>query len=397
MGKYYVNEKGENVLDNDGKPIPITLVNSTIPVLDTLIGLYKGVGDRKKINELSLNYDLKETAKSKKTKNEPKTIKTKNLTEYNYVATGETLMERNKLEYKDLTNFPDYKQYLYLIPNTNQNYQFYTNMAFMLFQLGAGVSTFVEWAELYHSYDKNCPLIKNFSKQRKNPDFYPIYFIRKYAKISHPEFFQNEQRLLLDYYNPFFDSMQIITESSNFVSHEGTPDEKNIENKAKIILIQADLGAGKTTAIKRVILKNKYKKILIITPRIAYAEHVVKEFGVKSYLAGNYEENSLACSVESLYKIPDTQTYDCVILDECEAILSIFSSPTLKNRQLETYSKLKTIIEKSEKVFFAGAFITQKTIDFIQSFKMSSILIKNMRITSRKQAIEINPENFNSY
>ena len=392
MGKYYVDEKGENVLDNDGKTIPITLVNSTTPVLDTLIGLYKGVGDRKKINELSLNYDLKVTVKTKKTKNETKTNKTKNLTEYNYVTTGETLMERNNLEYKDLTNFPDYKQYLYLIPN----YQFYTNVAFMLFQLGAGVSTFVEWAELYHSYEKNCPVIRNFSKQRKNPDFYPINFMRKYAKLSHPEFFKTEQRLLFDYYTPFVDSMQVITESSNFVSQIGTPDEHNIENDAKIILIQADLGAGKTTAIKRVILKQKYKNILIITPRIAYAEHVVKEFGVKSYLSGNYEENSLACSVESLHKIPDTKKYDCVILDECEAILSIFSSPTLKNRQLETYSKLKNIIEKSIKVFFAGAFITQKTIDFIQSFNMSSILIKNMRITARKQAIEVNPENFNT-
>ena len=52
-----MNEKGENVLDNDGKPIPIALVNSTISVLDTLTGPYKGVGDRKKLNELSLNYD----------------------------------------------------------------------------------------------------------------------------------------------------------------------------------------------------------------------------------------------------------------------------------------------------------------------------------------------------
>jgi hypothetical protein len=394
MGKYHVNEKGENMLDNNGKPIPITLVNSTIPLLETLIGLYKGVGDRKKINELSLNYDLKETVKSKKTKNKINIIKTKNFTEYNYALNGETLMERKKLKYEDLTNFPDYKQCLFLIPNTNQNYHFYSKMAYMLFLLGADVSLFVEWAELYHSYDKNCPTIKNFSKQRNNPDFYPINFMRKYAKMSHPEFFKIEQRLLLDYYNPFLDSMQIITESSNYVSEEGTPDEKNIENKAKIILIQADLGAGKTTAITRVI--KKYNNILIISPRIAYAEHVVKEFGVKSYLEGNYEENLLACSVESLYKIPDSRFYDCVILDECEAILSIFSSPTLKNRQLDTYSKLKTIIEKSQKVFFAGAFITQKTIDFIQSFNMSSILIKNLRISARKQAIEIPPENFNS-
>jgi Origin of replication binding protein len=121
-------------------------------------------------------------------------------------------------------------------------------------------------------------------------------------------------------------------------------------------------------------MKNKYRSVLIITPRIAYAEHVVKEFGVQSYLTGKFDENCLACSVESFHRIPDTHYYDCVILDECEAILSIFSSPTLKNRELETYQKLKKIIEKSQKVFFAGAFITQKTIDFIQSFNMTSLI-----------------------
>ena len=77
LGKYYENENGEKLLDNNGNPIPITLVNSTIPVLDTLIGLYKGVGDRKKINQLSLNYELKETLKVKKQKPKQKLLKQK--------------------------------------------------------------------------------------------------------------------------------------------------------------------------------------------------------------------------------------------------------------------------------------------------------------------------------
>ena len=331
----------------------------------------------------------------KKDKKNKKTEKTPTLTEYNFVTTGETLMDRHKMEYKDLYNFPEYKQYLYLIPNTNQNFLFYKNMAFMLFQLEVNISYFIEWAELYHSYEKNCPIIKNYTRQKEMNEYVAINYLRKYAKISHPEFFHSEERLLLDYYTPNFGDMKIITEKSNFVSQEGTDDEKNIESNAKIILIQADLGAGKTTSIKRVLLKNKYKKLLIITPRIAYAEHVVKEFDVVSYLAGNYEVDSLACSIESLYKIPNTQYYDCVILDECEAILSIFSSPTIKNRQLETYNKLHSIITRSEKVFFAGAFITQKTVDYIQSFNTPAILIKNKRITARKQAIEINPDSFN--
>lgn len=398
-GKYFTNELKENVLDDKGNPLPITLVNREVPVLDTLIGLYQGVGDRRKINGLSLQYDLKETVKSvENIKTNKKTNKTvgKTFMEENYIITGETLMVRNKIDYKIIANYVDYKQYLYLIPNSNQDYQFYNTIAFMLFQIGADVSLFVEWAKLYHSYNKNCQTIKNYAKQTKNPAYSATNFLRKYAKISNPDYFNTEERLLHDYYNPLYYSMLVITEKSHFVSQVGTDDEKNIECTSKIILIQADLGAGKTTAIKRVLMKNKYSSVLIITPRIAYAEHVVKEFGVQSYLTGKFDENCLACSVESFHRIPDTQYYDCVILDECEAILSIFSSPTLKNRQFETYQKLKKIIEKSQKVFFAGAFITQKTIDFIQSFNTTSILIKNMRISPRKQAIEINPEAFHT-
>jgi hypothetical protein len=199
--------------------------------------------------------------------------------------------------------------------------------------------------------------------------------------------------LLNEYYNPKFGTIETIIETSQFVSQEGTPYEKDIESDHKIIIIKADLGAGKSTAIKRIL--PKYQSVLIITPRIAYCKHAVKEFNVSSYLDGDLDVPMLACSIESFYKIPDYREYECVILDECEAILSVFSSPTLQGRQLITYNKLNDIIQNSKKVIFAGAFITQKTIDFIESFKTPSLLIRNDRINIRKQAIEIDPRIFN--
>jgi hypothetical protein len=71
------------------------------------------------------------------------------------------------------------------------------------------------------------------------------------------------------------------------------------------------------------------------------------------------------------------------ILDEVKAILSIFSSVTIQGKQLNVFNKLKRIIGNSKKPIVAGAFITQKTL-----------LIRNDRITTRKNAIEIDPNGF---
>ena len=75
--------------------------------------------------------------------------------------------------------------------------------------------------------------------------------------------------------------------------------------------------------------------------------------------------------------------------------LKYFSSPTLQGRQLIAYNKVKIVIEKSKKAIFAGAFITQKTIDFVESFHSLCLLIRNGRITVRKHAIEKDPRMFN--
>ncbi len=377
------SKKGKNyILKNDG-----------IEPIDSLIGLYWGIGDRHKINAPSIEYEIKQT-KTKKDKTQKINEKNKQTAGCDdYITTGQTIMEKENETYDDLAKYPEYEQYIRLIPNSSQSYGFYFKVFAMLKQAGGSASLFYKWASLYTD-TPDVYIIKEFNAFKVNNEYNGLQFLRKYAKISHPDFFNTDTKLLNDYFTPSYGNIETINEMCHFVSQEGTPYEKDIETHHKIILIKADLGGGKSTAIKRILPKYK-KGILIITPRITYCQHAVKEFGVNSYLDGDFDTTNLACSLESFHKIPDTRKFECVILDECEAILSNFSSSTLQGRQLETYNKLKNIIDSSKKVIFAGAFITQKTIDFIESFNVPALLIRNDRITARKKAHELDPKIFN--
>jgi hypothetical protein len=369
------------------------LKNDDIPVIESLIGLYWGLGDRKKINVPTMEYEMKQT-KTKQTKTKKLNDKlTQSVDCGDYITTGQTIMEKENETYDDLAKYPEYEQYIRLIPNSSQSYGFYFKVFAMLKQAGGNAKLFYKWASLYTDTPDDS-VIREFNAFKVNNEYNGLQFLRKYAKISHPDFFNTDIKLLNDYFTPRYGNIETITETCNFVSQEGTPYEKDIESDHKIILIKADLGGGKSTAIKRILPRYK-KGILIITPRITYCQHAVKEFGVSSYLDGDFDTKNLACSLESFHKIPNTRKFECVILDECEAILSNFSSSTLQNRQLETYNKLKDIIDSAKKVIFAGAFITQKTVDFIDSFNVPALLIRNDRITARKTAYEIDPKIFN--
>jgi hypothetical protein len=385
-----------------GKEYRLVNESNTGRVIDTLIGLYESVENMRPLNVDGLQYEIKEIIKMKKSveKKKPRVTLDKSLTEETpddfidgYKITGETLMSKSKEKYVDLNKYETFEQYIRLIPNTSQTREFYLKMRYMIHQVGGDKQDFIEWWKLSSTFDNEITRETKIFDSKPNPDYNSgIGFLRKYAKISHPDFFKIQNSLLNDYYHPNFGTIETRIETSQYVSQEGTEFEDNILTEHKIVIVKADLGAGKTTAIKRVILNSE--SILIISPRIAYTRHAVKEFKVSSYLDGDCDLPKLACSMESLWKIPDTRLYEYVILDEVEAILSIFSSVTIQGKQLNVFNKLKRIIGNSKKTIVAGAFITQKTIDFVESFNTKTLLIRNDRITTRKNAIEIDPNGF---
>jgi hypothetical protein len=235
----------------------------------------------------------------------------------------------------------------------------------MLKEAGGTKELFIEWAKLSPKYDANDMEIKRFDNVGDD-NYNALAFLRKFAKISHPDFFNTDKIIFGDFFNPNYGQIEIIIETSQFVIQCGTEFENDIKSNNKIIIIKADLGAGKFTAIKRIL--SKHNSFLIITPRIVYCKHAVKEFGVVSYLEGSFDVPMLACSGI------DTSQFECVILDECEAILSIFSSSTLQRRQLITFDPNSPLSCRPVNLPFLMHYIEMSNQSLLDNFKSQILL-----------------------
>ena len=96
--------------------------------------------------------------------------------------------------------------------------------------------------------------------------------------------------------------------------------------------------------------------------------------------------------MESLHKLHTCKDYDCIVIDECEANLSVFSSITMRKNQIACFEILSNFIRKSKHSIFASAFITQKTNDYVNSFNLKSICIFNKTMPNEKRAFQSNEE-----
>jgi len=139
-------------------------------------------------------------------------------------------------------------------------------------------------------------------------------------------------------------------------------------------------------------------KILILSSRITFAEHLSHVFKVKNYKVFEEEkeninkyEDSIIISVESLYKLNNNNVYDIIIIDEVESILNQFSSSTCKNKN-DCYKNLCTFINNSKKIIYADAFVGERTFKFINFFDGEKLLIKNEVYENKKNAYIYNNE-----
>ena len=96
--------------------------------------------------------------------------------------------------------------------------------------------------------------------------------------------------------------------------------------------------------------------------------------------------------MESLHKLHRVNDYDCIVIDECEANLSVFSSITMRKNQITCFEILSDFIKKSKHAILASAFITQKTIDYVNSFNIQAACIFNKTIPNEKKAYQFNEE-----
>lgn len=299
---------------------------------------------------------------------------------------GITLMQSQNKNYDDLKKLELYKQYLYLIPS-DQKCEHWINIGMAIKASGGVKDDWRLWSNIGSNNKNDKQLINNFDNFKSTGRTFNINTLKKLAKLSHPNYFKSEEELFRTYFNLNLDNIKVINEKSDFVSQEGTSDENNIFDDNKYMILYAYLGRGKTTAIKRLIKTKGYTRFLFISPRVSFSLFISKEFDIDNYTdALNEDEEKkvniftskkLIISVESIQKININNNYQCIFLDESEAILNQFSSPTMSSKYLDCYNILINLIEKAEKVICADAFLTNRTINFMRSFNQPITMIKN--------------------
>lgn len=191
---------------------------------------------------------------------------------------------------------------------------------------------------------------------------------------------------LLSVFHPCFDEIQTITEICPFVSQEGTEVEQDIFSAEKVMILHAFLGRGKTTTIKRLVEGNGFQRVLFLSPRVAFFKFVANEFDAAYHLNGNLSADCLVCSMEGLHRIMK-QSYDLVVLDECEANSGVFSSPTMRGNVCKNWFVLMSLIHEAKKVIFTGAFITDKKTVFVRSLNLPAVRIHNTTPQTRRLAV----------
>lgn len=171
-------------------------------------------------------------------------------------------------------------------------------------------------------------------------------------------------------------------------------------------IVKSGLGTGKTYQIISNINSGKYKSCIILTPRITFAENLVKELNRKTdkdfCLYRNLHDNDdfvncdwLVIQQESLYKIIENETsfikkYELVAIDEVESIQTQMTSDmTNKNNMLDNINVFRHILVNSKVNILCDGFITNRTIKMCEDLNIEYKFIENTYINDGKIAIQL--------
>ena len=156
--------------------------------------------------------------------------------------------------------------------------------------------------------------------------------------------------------------------------------------------LKSTYNTGKTQFMKTIIKKYNFKKILWVTYRQSLTNDIkgnFKELEFKSYMDGIYNANRQIIQLESLLKIGeyeffdeeiDIPSYDLVILDEIEGILShVTNDKTFNGKNKDVFTFLENIILCSKKLITMDGDTSNRTYNFINNFGSSINIINTVK------------------
>lgn len=148
-------------------------------------------------------------------------------------------------------------------------------------------------------------------------------------------------------------------------------------NSFKYTIVKGFYGTGKTYQCLNTIDTCEYKKVLWLTPRRKFAQSLFQRqsHGFKMYLdlqGRNWTYDRLICQINSLYKINDNMEYDCIICDEIESVLSMFSASIMGKTRRDVAETFERLCKSAKRLIFGDNDISNRTWDLFSDWNLSS-------------------------
>jgi hypothetical protein len=220
--------------------------------------------------------------------------------------------------------------------------------------------------------------LRKFAKEANPIEYSKICNIKELVKFESIKYCKEYNLDRIDNeYEKIKDNLTIVTKNMNCW----------FTGEYKTLAIKAPYGTGKTTLIGSILTEYNPKRILFVSYRQSLSNSLYgtfKKYRFKNYLDKFYNANRLICQLESLKNIEinadymfdntiEVPSYDLVIMDEIESMLSHFESPTVTDKEY-TFDLLTGICNNSKKILALDGDFGNRGYDFINNHGNSLVL-----------------------
>jgi hypothetical protein len=330
-------------------------------------------------------------------------IQSKQFQQYRNSETIDNLTIKNKNRTTALILPPDFtneqasnaKQLLKITPSSDISHAHRWKVALFCYYNGLTEQEYWDWFMASNPSEIRQAKVKYFyDVEIPKSSFYAVSIsnFRKYLSLWYPELLEETH-----FTGRFLESFTL----DNLVQIDRIEPEHFQINK-RVIAFNIPMGGGKTTTTLQY-LKDSDDSFIWLAPRqtlISNTSHRMKtEFEIEHTCHLDIGKNKepltkakklLICN-QSLHYLQDKQIYDTVVIDEIETALNSWDDEETHKAGLETnFNRFCYVIQKAKKVLLLDAFITTKTIKFLNSLGIKTedqIIYNNSTIKQEKKLV----------
>jgi hypothetical protein len=261
-------------------------------------------------------------------------------------------------------------------------------------------------------FDEYSRKVKNYAENKYEAnrstfygkgDYYECYNIRALLLTCKKLDKEKFKAHLQQYLKPRYDHLIKKFDQEFIWNDENTKMfDSFVSSDTKVMTVKASYGLGKTFAFKK-LLENYFegKRVLFLTYRkslaVAFTNDLKERFGFESYLDKSVnvaESNRLIIQLDSIKHLREydelSQTlsipsYDLVVMDEVEGLLSHFSYEKIDQEYI--FNILKNILDKSPKILALDGDMGDRAYDFYTGLKYNCEFYENIRSPVSKNFI----------